>query len=126
MPLIAINTIDTSDIPPSFALNRVTNLNTDGGGVTIQLKTGEKIKSIFISPRYQIKAIPLDGILCQEKCSGSAPTTLSVFTIKPVIFPSANRLSDGSSFLTITTNSESIYKFRIRPGTPQKRTLIVR
>jgi hypothetical protein len=122
---VAINTVDTAEFGPNFALYRVTKIKTDYSGVTIQLKTGEKIRSVSIFPRHQIKAMPANGVLCTESCQGGAPTILHIYRIKPVLFRTTGRRGDGGSMVNIVTNSNSVYKFDVVPGTPVKRTLLI-
>jgi hypothetical protein len=113
--VVAINTIDSTTIAPKWAVERITNINVDQLGVTLQLKTGEKIKSILITPSKWVQVQPLDGVLCKEGgCSGSAPTA--------VLLNQGNLPARGACFVTITTNSRNIYKFRVRYGAPAKRT----
>jgi hypothetical protein len=120
------NTTDSATIPASWAMVRIQKLSVDSGGVYLHLKTGEKIRSISISPRHQIKAQPLNGQLCQEKCSGSAPTILHIYRIKPVTFPTALRRGDGGSIVTVTTNSNNTYSFDAAPGFSSKRIFYIK
>jgi hypothetical protein len=116
--LLALNTIDTAQIAPSWAINRVTEVRTDQQGVTLQLKTGEKIRSVIVTPPGWVNVQPLDGAMCKEAgCSGAAPTSL--------LINKGERPVSGMSFVTITTNSRNIYKLRVRFGAPVKRTLII-
>jgi hypothetical protein len=117
-PLIAINTVDSATITPSWAVDRITNLWVDQGGVTLQFKTGEKIKSILITPAKWVQVQPLDGVLCKDgSCSGTAPTA--------VLINQGARPATGMVIVTITTNSRNIYKFRVRGGAPPKRTFAI-
>jgi hypothetical protein len=116
--LLALNTIDTAQIAPSWAINRVTEVRTDSQGVTLQLKTGEKIRSVIVTPPGWVNVQPLDGAMCKEAgCSGAAPTSL--------LINKGERPVSGMSFVTITTNSRNIYKLRVRFAAPVKRTLII-
>jgi hypothetical protein len=115
---LAVNTIDSSLIPPKWAIDRVANVNTDSQGVTLQIKTGERIRSILITPAGWVQVQPLDGVLCKESsCSGSAPTA--------ILINKGPRPALGMSFVTITTNSRNIYKLRVRYGAPSKRTVSI-
>jgi hypothetical protein len=115
--LISANTIDSVTMPQRWAIERISNINTDQQGVTVQFGTGEKIKSVLITPPGWIQVQPLDGLLCKEgSCSGAAPTA--------VLINKADRLpARGMSIVTVTTNSRAIYKFRIRYGAPAQRTI---
>lgn len=123
--LISLNTVDFTKIDANWAATRVTNLPVDGGGVTFQLKTGERILSVVVSPKHAIKIFPLDGVLCEQKCSGTAPTAINIYAVPPVVFRGVRRLPGGASFVIITTNSGNIYKIKAYPGTPTKRTFVV-
>lgn len=115
---LAVNTIDSSSIPPKWAIDRVANVNTDSQGVTLQFKTGEKIRSILITPAGWVQVQPLDGVLCKDSsCNGSAPTA--------VLINKGDLPVSGMSFVTITTNSRNIYKLRVRYGAPSKRTFSI-
>jgi hypothetical protein len=116
--LLALNTIDTAQIPPKWAIERITEVRADQQGVTLQLKTGEKIRSVIVTPPGWVNVQPLDGVMCKEAgCSGAAPTSLLIHK--------GERPVSGMSFVTITTNSHNIYKLRVRYGAPVKRTLII-
>jgi hypothetical protein len=116
--LIAVNTIDSSTIAPKWAIERVTNMSVDQQGVTVQLKTGEKIKSILVTPARWIQVQPLDGALCKDgSCQGAAPTA--------VLINQGDIPARGVSMVTITTNSHNIYKFKVRYGAPAKRTFAI-
>lgn len=117
-PLIAVNTVDSSTMTPAWAMDRITNLAVDRQGVTVQLKTGEKIKSVLTTPAKWVQVQPLDGVLCKEgSCSGSAPTA--------VLINQSDLPVKGWAIVTITTNSRNIYKFKVRYGAPAKRTFAI-
>ena len=114
--LLALNTIDSTTITPQWAMDRVTDVRTDAQGLTVQIKTGEKIRSVLITPASWVQVQPLDGVLCKDNsCTGTAPTSLLINKgVRPV---------GGMSFITVTTNSSNIYKFRVKYGVPVKRTI---
>lgn len=113
--IIAVNTVDSATISPSWALDRITDLKVDKQGVTLQLMTGEKIKSTILTPPGWVQIQPLDGVLCKESCTGAAPSA--------ILINQGDRPANGTAFLTIMTNSRNIYKLKIRYGAPAKRTL---
>lgn len=116
--LLALNTPDSAQIQPNWAINRVMEVKTDSQGVTVQLKTGEKIRSVLITPPGWIKVQPMDGVMCQDnQCQGPAPTA--------ILINKGERPVSGMSFVTVTTNSRNIYKFRVKYGAPAKRTLFI-
>jgi hypothetical protein len=123
---IALNTVDTAEYKPDFALYRITKINADEAGVIVKIQTGEKIRSVSISPRHQFKVIPLNGCLSSDgSCQGDAPTIFRVFRIRPVLFKTTGRMKDGGSSVIFTTNSNSTYSFYVRPGTPAKRMMTI-
>ena len=118
-------TIDSATIPAAFAQVRVTQIKVDSSGVDINIRTGEKIRTVTITPRQQIKVDALNGSLCSgsESCSGTAPTILHLYRIPRLKLQNAIPRADGGSSITVVTNSGNIYRFDAVPGTAQKRLL---
>jgi hypothetical protein len=115
--ILRIASIDAVTMPPPWLMDRISSIRTDQQGITVQLKSGEKIKSVVVTPPGWVQVLPLDGVLCKEgSCSGAAPTA--------VLINKSDRIpAKGMSIVTITTNSRNIYQFKVRYGAPDKRKI---
>lgn len=108
-----------------------------GYGLTINfIPTGEKIKQVWLGDPSRF-ALTSNGNLCQrstssndESCGTGGATVLFVRQIKPINFPSLTTSPDGSTIITIITDSaegDKHYQFQLTPasGKPSYTSLII-
>ncbi|BAY14085.1 hypothetical protein [Calothrix sp. NIES-2098] len=108
-----------------------------GYGLTINfISTGETIKQVWLGDPSHF-ALSSNGNLCQrgasndENCGTGGATVLFLRQIKPIDFPSLTSSVDGSTVMTVITNSslgQKQYQFKLIPakGKPQYTSLIIK
>jgi hypothetical protein len=108
-----------------------------GYGLTINfISTGETIKQVWLGDPSHF-ALSSNGNLCQrgasndENCGNGGATVLFLRQIKPIDFPSLTSSVDGSTVMTVITNSslgQKQYQFKLIPakGKPEYTSLIIK
>lgn len=108
-----------------------------GYGLTINfISTGETIKQVWLGDPSHF-ALSSNGNLCQrgasndENCGTGGATVLFLRQIKPIDFPSLTSSVDGSTVMTVITNSslgQKQYQFKLIPakGKPEYTSLIIK
>lgn len=115
---------DTVEVPQSYALKRVIEVEVTPMGLVLNLNS--PVTSANLSHMSDVVFTGLDGVLCVSttQCTDAqAPTTLLLRRIPPLKFKNQLPSTDGTRMLFITTK-EGLYRFRIKPDTSPDYTLI--